>query len=409
MNIFLFHLVDFPNGAAASAHARLIVKGLRKQGENASLIIPYGQSTGSRNGNHRSRGHSDGVPYIYANGTTQRSENQVIRLFQNFKGMMGSARLLYKRRKKKRLDAVIIGTPDTIRYLPVIFTCIILRIPLYIWAVEKMSLQKDKAALKHHFRYLGHVLTERFLPRFAHGYMVISSLLEQHYRRYLPAAKILKWPILVDPDSHRDSQHIALPSRLKKRYAGQKVIVYSGSYGEKDGIGFLLDAFRLFLKRYPRAVLIMTGRGSGRNMRKVRQRISRLRLEDHVEMVGFLTRQELYRFYQAAHLLLVCRSNSAYAHHGFPWKLGEYCMMAKPVLATRVGDIELYFKDGENIFITEPEDAVAIAEKLVSIFEAYDSARAVAQKGKQNAVRHFEYIKQAGRVIDFIRHTMTHS
>ena len=49
-------------------------------------------------------------------------------------------------------------------------------------------------------------------------------------------------------------------------------------------------------------------------------------------------------------------------------------MTGKPILATKVGDIERYFKDGENMFLVKPEDPKLIANKLIEIFENYNSA-----------------------------------
>ena len=74
MNILLFHAVDFPNGAAESAHAALIVRGLRANGERSFLMIPHGCMLGDT-GNKRTKGHFQGVPYFYLNGTTTRSHN----------------------------------------------------------------------------------------------------------------------------------------------------------------------------------------------------------------------------------------------------------------------------------------------------------------------------------------------
>jgi glycosyltransferase involved in cell wall biosynthesis len=402
MNILLFHLVDFPNGAAGSAHARLIIKGFRRLGISAFLIIPHGQSIGNHEGNIRLKGRLEGVPFFYLNGTTSRPGNQIIRFIQDYIGMVKGARLLVKRRKRRRLDAVIIGTPDFIRYFPVIFTCILFKIPMFIWAVEKMTLKKDQIDIKHRIRCLGYSLSERVLPRFASGYMVISTLLLNYYRKYLSPEKIMLWPILVDPDVDLSKKKLTAAPPLKNKYRGKRLIVYSGSFGEKDGIFFLLTAFSRFLRESPSAHLIMTGKGSLNNMKKAHRYISDLNLNDKVELVGFLDRNELTSYYLIAHLFLVCRSNSSYAQHGLAWKLGEYAMTAKPVLATKVGDIELYFKNGEDIFLTEPENVAAIATQLTLIFKDYNHALNVAQNGKQSAVKHFDYITQSQRAINFI-------
>src|SRR5690606_35014547 len=106
-------------------------------------------------------------------------------------------------------------------------------------------------------------------------------------------------------------------------------------------------------------------------MKMVKKYIYDLNLNDKVILTGFISSKELYCYNQLADLLFVCRSNSPFANHGFPWKLGEYCMTGKPIIATRVGDIEYYFKDGENMFIVNPEDSNAIADKVAYVFTDY--------------------------------------
>ena len=43
MNLLLVDAVDFPFGGAHSVHVNLLMKGLRENKADASLIIPYGR------------------------------------------------------------------------------------------------------------------------------------------------------------------------------------------------------------------------------------------------------------------------------------------------------------------------------------------------------------------------------
>jgi glycosyltransferase involved in cell wall biosynthesis len=104
-----------------------------------------------------------------------------------------------------------------------------------------------------------------------------------------------------------------------------------------------------------------------------------------------------------ADILFVCRTNSPYANHGFPWKLGEYCMTGRPIIATRVSDIEQYFKDNEDLFIVEPNNSYAIAEKIAFIFDNYPQALSIAQKGEKTATKCFGYLEKTREIIEFIR------
>jgi glycosyltransferase involved in cell wall biosynthesis len=125
--------------------------------------------------------------------------------------------------------------------------------------------------------------------------------------------------------------------------------------------------------------------------------------KEKIQLVGFVNSEELLSYNSLADVLFVCRTNSPYANHGFPWKLGEYCMTSKPIIASRVGDIELYFKDNETLFIVEPNNSKAIADKISYVFDNYDKALLVAKNGKVNAMNCFGYLERTKDIISFIK------
>jgi glycosyltransferase involved in cell wall biosynthesis len=93
-------------------------------------------------------------------------------------------------------------------------------------------------------------------------------------------------------------------------------------------------------------MLITTGKPSKCNpIESVLKLVNDMGLNNNFKHLGLVSSEELHLINSAADLLLVCRSNSKFANYGFPWKLGEYCMTSKPIITTRVGDIETYFKD----------------------------------------------------------------
>lgn len=405
MNILLFHTVDFPNGGAGSAHAALIVRGLRKNKKKAYLMIPYGGIIGVNTGNERIKGHYGGVPYFYMNKKTTRSSNVIKSFFEIYSGMINSAFFLFKRKLMKKKDVIIIGNPDVSRYFPIIFCCILLRIPFYIWAVERNTsdtwMTKYKSGI---IKYLGFKIAETILPRFSSGVMVISTRLRNLYYKYLSKNKIIIYPILVDKEITYDKRLLNKLNGFKKKYKDKKVIVYSGDFSEKDGIHYILDAFSIVSRRYPNVHLIMTGYSSNpKTTKSVQDHINHLNLGKNTELVGFVRREDLTCYNLMAQILLVCRTNSEFANYGFPWKLGEYCMTGRPILATNVSDIGLYFKNGKDIFLVEPENSKAIAEKMIYILKNYDKALSVAENTRVAAEENFDYVKQTKRIIEFIK------
>ena len=188
-----------------SAHVALIVKGIRENGVRASLLIPYSEM-GHKLKNTKIKGHFSGVPFCYMNNTTGHSNNKVKAFFQIYQGMVNTGIYLFKRYLKGKRDVVIIGTPNLIKFFPVILVCYIFRIPFYIWAVEKMSfLYKDRGGANR-IDYFGFKWAEIILPKIAKGFIVISTALKKYYEDSNKKIKIMLSPILI---SNKNSNSIS--------------------------------------------------------------------------------------------------------------------------------------------------------------------------------------------------------
>ena len=76
--------------------------------------------------------------------------------------------------------------------------------------------------------------------------------------------------------------------------------------------------------------------------------------------------------------------------------------LGKPVLATKFGDIEKYFKDKDNIILAECDDPVSIADKLEWMICNAIGTRNIALKGHKAAELLLEYNISMKRILQFI-------
>lgn len=403
MSILVFADIDFPNGMATTAHNSLLVKGFRENGMSSYLLIPFGSGNAKELNNYLIKGHHDGVPFFFLNRKTGLSKSHY--MFNMIKGMCAASILIIKRWRKRKRDIVIMYSPDFIKYFMVIITCFLFGIKVFPMQVEKMSTQKNNPGSKKGFKGLSGNLSETLLPRFSSGIIVISSYLKNHYLKYFSEKKILVSPILVNPLANYKIHNNQKIEEFRAKYQKKRIIVYSGTFGEKDGFPFIIKAFKKFVSEDPDSILITTGKPS-KNMpiNKILEAVNKEGLKNNFKYLGLVSREELQLVNNAADLLLVCRSNSTFANYGFPWKLGEYCMTSNPIIATKVGDLEIYFKNNENIYISEPENYISIYNKMKLIFGDYQKAIKIAEKGYENACAVFNYQHETKKIIDFISH-----
>jgi glycosyltransferase involved in cell wall biosynthesis len=153
----------------------------------------------------------------------------------------------------------------------------------------------------------------------------------------------------------------------------------------------LIAAFEKICRRHRNVNLVLTGRGSHDRMEAVLEKIAGLEFRDRILYKGYLDGEDFRRELQAADILCVTRTGSAFARTGFPFKLGEYLATGRPVAASNVGGVSEYLVDRRNAVLVEPDDIESIAEGIDWLIEHPEEARAIGLAGKAVAATHFDW------------------
>ena len=89
----------------------------------------------------------------------------------------------------------------------------------------------------------------------------------------------------------------------------------------------------------------------------------------------------------AAHIIVVPQQDTPAAQAQFPLKLTDGMAMAKPVLATRVGDIPEIL--GPTGFMVEPSSPTQIATQIQWIFQHLDEAKVRGLAARKRCVEYY--------------------
>lgn len=89
----------------------------------------------------------------------------------------------------------------------------------------------------------------------------------------------------------------------------------------------------------------------------------------------------------AAHIVVVPQRDTVTAQAQFPIKLTEGMAMAKPILASRVGDIPEIL--GGTGFLVDPESPAQIAAQLNEIFQDWSAAQARGIQARDRCLAHY--------------------
>lgn len=205
----------------------------------------------------------------------------------------------------------------------------------------------------HRIGYMMNVYVSEWLSRKAYrhsaAFVISSNLMHENEAKY-PGRRLCLLPNSTPTFQREVKKEIHKPLR----------ILYSGTYGHKDGVKYLVEGFLEARKRKLDCELLLLGKGNPENMKV----IDGIKNMDCVHYLGFVSDDELIRQMQESDLLCMTRCNSRFANYGFPFKLSEYLATGNLVLATNVGDVCDYVKDKESALVIPTENSHAIADAI---------------------------------------------
>lgn len=204
------------------------------------------------------------------------------------------------------------------------------------------------------------------------------------------------YPMIVDPNRF---------ANIEKKIVGYRYIAYCGNLqNSKDGVADLIQAYAKAKDANNRFKLVLIGKKpTGKDMELYNQIISENALQDKIIFYGQVPRDDMPQLLKNADILALSRPDNLQARGGFPTKLGEYLATGNPVLVTSVGDIPLYIHDGENGYVSSPDDIDMFAMKLDHITKNFEEALVVGRKGTELVYNEFNYCVQTKRVLETLK------
>jgi len=374
--------------AVASTNRMLsLAKGLT---EASHAVHIFCLGAGGNEARKKKSGEVEGIRYTYLgwrNGCRTTSLPAKVRHL--FASTLDGMRVF---KGNDRPDAVLLMSIRLIHLFP------------YLWAAKKQSIpvfhERNEYPHRNVRTLLDRVLLRLYLqqavPRFA-GLALMTQALMKYFRENCPRCPpLLHLPMTVD--SGRFLKQTQAPM------AGRYIAHCGSSFGDKDGVLILIEAFARVSKEFPDVKLVLIGSDADRTaMERLQQRIQEPSVQERIILTGQITREEMPAWLQHAELLALARPATLQAAGGFPTKLGEYLSSARPVVVTRVGEIADYLQDGVNAWIAEPGSVDSFAAKLREALDFDPTARnAIGLKGRDVAFSVFNFAVQGRRLARFI-------
>ena len=222
---------------------------------------------------------------------------------------------------------------------------------------------------------------------------VISNPIKDYFvENGMPEEKISIYPMIVDPNRF---------TNIQKQDVGYRYIAYCGNLSNsKDGLADLIEAYGQTKVKATHKLMLIGAKPLESEMMIYEELIKKYGITKQVVFRGSVERDEMPQMLTDADLLVLSRPNNRQALGGFPTKLGEYLSTGNPVLVTRVGDIDKYIVDGENGYLSAPDDVEEFSKKIDGVFADYETAKRVGMRGKELVYNEFNYNVQTKHVVE---------
>lgn len=366
---------DFPEGNAGNSRVKAYAKTLKEAGHRVELIYMWASGFNHQKINTEASGFWQDIPFRYVNRSPYRPAKAWGKLWDTLKGMTRAAWHVWKNRKNT--DLIFAYCPDTHYYLPVYIASKLAGIPVLIEQTElKSSLYLEDYKKKNLFYYLNR-WDEGHTQWFAQHMMVISQHLKSHYARFFPNENLHLVPIIVDEDRFEKIPDIAT----------KYTIGYVGSFGVKDGVNGILNAFQQAAEQIPQLRLHLMGYCD--HQQRLQQWVDERGLTDRVWFSGAISFHAIPDLLAQCDTLVINRINSIYANHGFPTKLGEYLATGRPVILTQVGDVADYLTHEKEVWMIPPENDNALANAILQRYTRENEFAAMGAAGKAHGLALF--------------------
>jgi glycosyltransferase involved in cell wall biosynthesis len=203
------------------------------------------------------------------------------------------------------------------------------------------------------------------------------------------------------PESSADSAHDRSLSVYGIR-PGHRVVATVGNLQYRKNQHMFIDGVAQVLPKFPDVRCLIVGRpllGEPAMQAQLEARIRELGLSDKIKLTG--VRDDVPQL--MPHFDVFCLTSRS---EGMPNVMLEAMAAARPVVATRVGDIPHVIKDGDNGFLVASEDSDSLAQIITRLLEEPELATRIGLAGQATVEQRFSCEHMAREMENVYLHSL---
>ncbi len=388
MKMLFLGVTGFPLGEASAQKSIYMCKSLADAGVDITMICK--KSVLSHDIDFDSKGIYEGFSFVFTSGTPYKSKKFIVRNYNKIKGFINEFRFVRKSNKESNVDAAIIYTRAFLNVVLYKLYSKIFNFKIIVNYGElrsKINFSNISLSLK-----INDYLFDKYIFYLADGFLPISNYLIDVINEKNQKVPYLKIPPLCD---------YSLFESHNRRLGGDPYFLYCGSLGYYEIVKFILEAYKKMQNNDFSLYLLV--HGSSERMAHLKDYIGKI-FEDQekIKLFSDLPYEELVDLYNNAYALLIPLRSNIQDVARFPHKIGEYCATGRPIITTRIGEVNNYFKDSESAYIASEYNVELFSSKMTEASANPELATKIGDEGKKIGLEHFNYKSYGKKLMDLV-------
>ena len=187
--------------------------------------------------------------------------------------------------------------------------------------------------------------------------------------------------------------------------SGERAVLFVGRMSAPKGIYDLFDAIPRVIERHPQARFVLVGVAESDAMEPViRAEAQRRGIAGRVTFLGSLEGRDKAAAFVTSKMIVVPSWTEA-----FPLVIPEAMAAGLPVIATAVGAIPDFVKEGEDGFLIAPKNPPELADRICRLLDDEGLRRRIGERVRERAPREFAIEIGCGKVLEAVKDALESS
>lgn len=385
---------NFPSGGAGANYLNLFCKGLSIKELAVSVFLLKGFAFGNFKNQHSRKNITEyGIPFTYLS-FIKRPQNKILKLCDEFFSILSLCVLLFSLVNKRKYTTIFLYNSEIQSNIPIFLIARIFRIRIVTFVAEFYDKSVFSGSFFKKLKWYGFLLNFFYLNKLSDKLIVFSYFLKEEFLR----VGFNETNIIVQPNLTDFEYWVSNGVEIKYTMG------YSGTPSKKDGLFDLFKAISILEEKSFHVSLLVIGDSvfSYSMIPDLKTECQKLGISENVTFTGLVETAEVKKHLSECSILAITRPSNKQTKAGFPTKLGEYFATRKPVLITKFGDIEKYFRNGEDVVMAETGNPESIALQIQWMIENSNETVQIANRGFMKAKELLDYNKSVEKMIRFI-------